>query len=60
MPDEPCDRCATWQCAACGWKRARAPRLYARPFCSNCYTKVGTFLPVVHRPGTLCPLKGEG
>ena len=60
MPANPCDRCATWRCAACGWKRLRANKHFARPLCSKCLKTEGDFLPVRHRPGTLCPLKGEG
>lgn len=47
-PRYACGWCGTWQCAACGWKRACASLRYPDHCCGRCASPVGTLLPTMH------------
>ena len=52
---EPCGKCGTWVCDACGWKRSGASRKYPDHDCARCGGIEGTFRDFTHRNPLNCP-----
>jgi hypothetical protein len=52
--NEPCEKCATWVCDGCGWKKTRAD-LRVGHGCTRCGGVGGTFRDKTHRGPFSCP-----